>query len=53
MFTEKAMGCPFWERTAPMPVLEASISTINRIVKSRRSNTGAEVNAIFNVSKAV
>ena len=34
---KNATGCPFWVSTAPMPIPEASVSTVNGMVKSERA----------------
>jgi len=39
-------------RTAPMPLAEASVSTVKGLEKSGRAKTGADINACFRVSKA-
>lgn len=45
---KKAMGCPFCNRIASIPMLEVSISTVKGSSKSGRDNTEAEVKASFN-----
>jgi hypothetical protein len=43
----KAMGCPSCIRTAPIPALDASVSTTNSLLKSGKAKTGALVIKLF------
>ena len=43
----------FWDRTAPNPVSEASVYTINGLLKSGYCKIGAVINHFFSYSKAV
>lgn len=49
---KKAIGWFFWDRTAPMPTPEASVSTLNRMEKSGKLSTGALHRAYFRMRKA-
>lgn len=49
---KNAIGCPFCESIAPIPILDASVSIVNGRVKSSKIRTGAEVDASFSVQKA-
>jgi hypothetical protein len=46
------MGCPSCINTAPIPMLEASVSRTNCLLKSGRANTGADPTACLRASKA-
>lgn len=50
---KKAKGCPDWDRTAPMAMVEASVSTTKVREKSERARTGIEDILFFNSVKAV
>lgn len=41
----KAIGCPCCWSTAPMPLADASVSTVNGRSKFGRAKTGADVKA--------
>ena len=43
----------FWDRTAPNPVPEVSVYTINGLLKSGYCKIGAVINRFFSWSKAV
>ncbi|KAF7828939.1 Retrovirus-related Pol polyprotein [Senna tora] len=49
---KKATGCPSWLNTAPIPVLDASVSTTNCLEKSGRARTSALVMRVFSCLKA-
>jgi len=48
---KKAIGWFFWDRTAPMPMSEASVSTQNGMEKSGKFSTGALHRAYFRLRK--
>lgn len=48
----KAKGCPFYCKTTPILVPEASVYTWNGTVKSGNARTGADDRANFNVWNA-
>lgn len=47
-----AIGCLSWLETDPIPKPEASVSKVKGFEKSGKINTGAEITADFNFSKA-
>lgn len=47
------LGAPFWDRIAPIPYPEASVSTWNFLLESGNANTGVEPNLVFEVSNAI
>lgn len=49
---KKAIGCPFCDKTAPIPLPDASVSMVKGTSKSGRDNTGAVIRASFNLQKA-
>ncbi|KAE9590974.1 hypothetical protein Lalb_Chr20g0113241 [Lupinus albus] len=49
---KKAKGCPCWERTAPMAMAEASVSTSKVAEKSGSLSTGVLIIAFFKSVKA-
>ena len=49
---KKAMGFPFWDKTAPIPTPEASVSTMKGFVKSGKAKTEAIDRACLRLSKA-
>ena len=49
---KKAMGWPFYERTAPMSMPDASVSTVKGSLKFGKVRTGAVDRAVLRCSKA-
>jgi hypothetical protein len=47
------MGCLSCIRTAPTPIMDASVSTINGLLKSGSARTRALVITLFNILYAV
>lgn len=52
-FLKKVIGCPFWAKTTPITLPDASDSTVKGMSKFGKANTGALVSANFSCSKAV
>lgn len=50
---KKAIGWPLCDKTASIPIAEASVSTVKGKLKSGNARTGAKVKACFRESKAV
>lgn len=49
---KKVMGCPFCDKTAPMPTSDTFVSRVNGREKFGNNKTGAVVRASFSISKA-
>lgn len=49
---KKAMGCPYCDKTAPIPTLNAFVSTVNGRLNSGKASTGAVDKACLRLSKA-